>query len=57
LRAHSHAQWVPWGVAPPGDSIQAEKRFSKIFQGWQKGGLTGNLVPSEDVVSYGKKRK
>jgi hypothetical protein len=26
----------PMGVAVSGDSIQAKRRFSKIFKGWQK---------------------
>jgi hypothetical protein len=33
LRAHTPCDWVPWGVAVSGDSIQAKRRFSKIFKG------------------------
>ena len=37
LRGHTPWQWGPWGVAVPGDSLQAKRRMLKIFWGWQKG--------------------
>ena len=36
LRGVPHAQWVPWGVAVPGDSIQPRKGILENFLGLAK---------------------
>ncbi len=56
LGAHPHAQWVSWGVALQGDSIQAKKAIFENFLGLAKKGLSQGDYLSEECSGREKRK-